>query len=366
MPDDAEILLEETSPGGYLEAVVEQDERVAYLYLRAPENEEFGLKTCWLRNLRAAPDTLNVSEMREGLAPVNPRANCVYPEGQAPLKAEDLSLVWFPEGDAVAVLKRGDFLAAIPSWSGHGDFHGYARDAVGQGPLAWGLEEPEQFIGRIRKAQQYWAAWEADPNPWRIYQSKLLDYYESKLGPHSRYFAIDRDEWPPRALVLFERDECTYLVTVGLCLRPQPQVEMAFEDPSDHRRIELAAALSKSVDTASVMKLADYIGANADLPWCNFTFLGHGHTIPCNAFAEDRSLKDLGAVILTREPADAPFQLDLEIGGDPINLLWIIPITEKERTLAQATNSAALFEKFPGGAPSCRIQKRKSVLGLFR
>jgi hypothetical protein len=149
---EPEVLLHDVSPHGNLEAVVEQDHRVAHLYLRATENEDFGLKTCWVRNLAAAPDALDVAGMREGMAPMLPKEHCAYPQGQPPLDADRLRLLWLPEGDGVVLLEDDEMLAIIPGWSGYKGFEGYARDCVGTGPLCWKLETDDAWDQRISDA----------------------------------------------------------------------------------------------------------------------------------------------------------------------------------------------------------------------
>lgn len=56
----AEVILEAVSPGGSLQALVEQDRRVAYLYVFDPEATEQKVKSCWVRNLQPAPETLDL------------------------------------------------------------------------------------------------------------------------------------------------------------------------------------------------------------------------------------------------------------------------------------------------------------------
>ncbi len=360
------MLIVEKSPHGNLEASVEQDDRAAFLYVVAPENEDFGVKSCWIRNLQPAPEALDVAGMREGRAPMMPRAHCAFPEGQPPLSREKLRLVWLPEGDGVALMEGAEMLAAMPGWSGMDGFYGYARDAAGRGPLAWKLEDEAHFLSRVRAAETFWAPWDRNPEAaWREVQSLLLDTYERHLGAHFKYYAIDGGNWPPRALARFRKDGVQYLCTLGISNRPQPAVEMYAEDPAPLRRFELAAAFDDSVAEDTILKVCNYLSGQANLPWNRFTFLGDTHTLPCNAFEGDAGLRPFNAALLLKEPADLPFSLDARVGGDPVNLLWLIPLQPKERDLARDRSTAALLAKFPQGRPSCVIRKRKSVIGLF-
>lgn len=340
---EPEIVISSTSPHGTLEAIIDQDERVSYLYLRATNNEALGVKTCWVRNFVKAPEKLDVAGMREGIPPMLPRANCRYPKGQPPLDPQRLEIVWLPEGDGVAVLENGEMLASIPPWGGSGDFSGYARDCVGKSQFCWGLEDPSVYNHRIAAAKEYWASWDQDPSPWALCQDVFLAAYEKVLGPHACYFGIDRDEWPPRALIRVDHGDRVYLLTLGISLRPQPVAEMYVEDAAQHRRFEMAACFSSTVADELIMKLADYIAAQSDFPWRQFTFLAHGHTIGCDTFESDPTLYEHSALLLVKDPAGAPrFELPT-MNGDPVSLLWLVPITQSERELAQEEGSKGLL-----------------------
>jgi len=81
-------LLEEVSPHGNVQAIVEQDDRVAHFYLWGGPDSSFGMRSCWVRNLKPAPADLKVADMRAGAAPMLPRPRCKHPEGAPPLSAK--------------------------------------------------------------------------------------------------------------------------------------------------------------------------------------------------------------------------------------------------------------------------------------
>src|SRR5262245_10922875 len=137
-----EVLLEDVSPSGNVCAVVEQSGDACHFYLFGEKDSSFGVRSCWVRNFGPAPERLSVEEMREGQAPLLPREFCVHPEGAPRFQSEDLQVIWAEEGDAAALLERGEILAVIPAWSGVEGFYGYARDCQGQSPLCWPLGTP--------------------------------------------------------------------------------------------------------------------------------------------------------------------------------------------------------------------------------
>src|SRR5262245_29618764 len=153
-----DVLLEEVSPLSNVQAIVEQDGRTIYFYLWGGPESAFGVRSCWVRNLEAAPASLDVHSMREqGTPPLLPRQNCTHPDGAPMLSAGDLRVVWFEEGDAAALLSRTEVLAVIPSWSGEKGFAGYARDCVGESPVCWELTRDNVLHERIRRAEEFWA-----------------------------------------------------------------------------------------------------------------------------------------------------------------------------------------------------------------
>ncbi|MBN8457924.1 MAG: suppressor of fused domain protein [Verrucomicrobia bacterium] len=358
---EPEVVLEEASPHGNLEAIIEQDDRVAHLYLRSPEYEDFGLKTCWIRNLTKAPDTLDVEGMRRGIPPMLPKEFCMHPQGREKLNPDRLRIVWFPEGDGVALLEDDEMLAAIPSWSGFKGFSGYARDCTGQSSLCWRLDDLNEFNARISAAERFWRQWDGDASPWPACQDTFMAAYEAVLGPHSRYFAIDGGYWPPKALVRFDLPDCTYLLTMGISLRPQPAVEMYYEDPVDFRRFEFAACLSREVKDGTISSLASYLSGQSTLPWHQFTFFAHGHTIRCEAFAGDDSLRGFTSVLLINCPASAPELNPPRIDGERVSLLWTIPITSEEQKLAERDGSRTIIDHFPRSSPLHMIGRRTPI-----
>jgi hypothetical protein len=354
-----EILIVETSPNGNIEAFVEQDDRVAYFYLRGSEDIEFGVRSCWVRNLKPAPDHLDVHGMREGTAPMLPREYCQQTSGGPALNEDNLRIVWFEEGDAAALLENEDIIAVLPSWSGYKGFNGYARDCKGESDLCWELGAPEtnEMFARVANARKYWQSWENDEEtPWPQFQEQFINTYK-RLGEYSNYYAIDGGEWPPRAMLRIPYADGTILVTLGLSIRPQPKVEMQVENPDEHRRIELGIYLSKDFSQEDVMQMAGYISGQASLPWAQYSWLGEGHTIPCNALQKS----NFSAIFLTANPPGSPTLNLPTYCGDKIKLLWMVPITNTERDIAIENSSDVLAKRLWEEGVSWKIQNRKEL-----
>jgi len=342
---DSAIVLASVSPNGNVEAYVEQDDRCAYLYLRgvdeAPVRPIFGLRACWVRNLGPAPASFSAADMRQGLAPMLPLAYCAHPAGAAPLSGEAIRIVWFEEGDAAALLEGDSVLAVIPAWSGQKGFHGYARDCTSETPVAWPLHADNILIGRIRAAEEFWRSWDVG-DPWKTVQQAATGSVAAGFGEPTNYYAIDGGVWPPQALLRCVRDDAVVLVTCGMQLRPQPTVELYTQDPRPFRRIELGLAIERRLFELAPDRIMSWLSGQAKYPWQRLSWFGHGHTMPCDSIPSGPSGQAFTAMLVLGDPADAPQVMFPPFRTDPVTLLWLIPISEGEREIAQHHGSAEL------------------------
>lgn len=351
----SDLLVTETSPYGSRSAVVEDDGRTVYLYLTAanPQNPEKDMSAVWVANLIAGPDERDLPSMEAGTPPLMPRGGTCHPEGRPSYREEDLELVWFEEGDGVALLERGQPLAVIPGWSGFEGFHGYARDAVGQQELAWELAQALEGLGpRIESARRYWE-WRARDDSWPSIQDDGIRHLERRLGPQRRYWSADGGEFPPRAVALFQPEAypgISVCATIGMSAQAMPGVEMYVRQHERFRRIELA--LGTAGDPA---RAASLLSGMVGFPWSNVTWLGDGHTY---GWEPPSDVPGRSSVLLLRDPpaegkkglfrrGQPPPDLSglRDRGGDPVTYLWVVPITHGERELAQRDGSTAVVRE---------------------
>lgn len=350
------ILKEEIGPNGNIRAVVEEDGRSVHLYLEGTTDDHpFGVRSCWIRNLRPAPALIEAERMRAGLAPMLPARSCLHPQGAAPLRPEDLEFLWFESGDGVALLERGDVLAVIPPESG-GGLAGYARDCALASPLCDPLGSPEQdhhgIFARLARAAAFWASW--DENPWPRIQSGLMDALERALGPHTKYYSTDPELWPPRSLTRFDREGYRIAVTGGMSLRPQPRAQ----SPS---RIELGFAWEpRSEDPTPILS---YLSGQALLPWERYTFLDEGHAIGLSAAAQAEIGPAFRAVFLRGDPPGAPAVKFPPFEDEPVRLLWMVPITDQELEFLRREGPGALKERLDASGVGWIHRGRASTIG---
>lgn len=104
----------------------------------------------------------------------------------------------------------------------------------------------------------------------------------------------------------------------------------------NYRRIELAICLKTAPDqdpeafNHTVDSVARQISGLAALPWNHFTWLGPGHTCGLSDAAPDCST---ALLVYDRQlPTAQQSRIVLPpFRGDPVNLLWLIPITDAEQ-----------------------------------
>ena len=338
----SKYLVDSVNPNGNLQACVVEEYGSCYMYLQGQENEAFGTRAVWVRNLLPAPAQWDKTVMTRGEPPLNIAPHCRYPQGQASLQADQLKLVWLPEGNGVALYEAEELLAIIPPWSGYKGFDGYARDAVGTGLAAWELTVDNVLHQRFAEAQRYWHEWEFG-SEWPRIQDSMTKTLHSILGVESNYYAIDGGNWPPKALLRIPRDTGVVLVSIGNCIRPQPNVERGAKEPAAWRRIELGVVLPTRCLDEQVKSYASFLSSLSNYPWEHYTWFGHHHTISCHAWPNPKYTHAL----LTNTHPQVP-DIDFEHQyGDPINMLWCIPITSEEEAMAVREGSAQLAERLP-------------------
>lgn len=354
------VLCSSESPNGNVEAFVDQDSRVAYFYVRSAD-DAFRMRSCWLRNLGPSGDVLDIEGMRAGIAPMMPRGFCHHPDGEPPLEPERLRIVWFEEGDAAALIDNDRLISIIPCWSGTEGFSGYSASCLLESPLASPLTRDNPLIDRLQRAQEFWADWaDGAPNPWPEIQKHFLACYADKWPREPKYYAIDNGTWPPRAMMRYPADPGSVVVTAGMSIRPMPTVELFHEDPADYCRIELAMALSEELLDEEIKTLERFISGQTLLPWAQYTWLGEGHTLPCDALPIWADGFD--SVILALDPPGVP---EVNLGayrGNHIQLLWMIPITAAERQLALDEGSVPLLDRLWTAGHTAVFRRRAPVV----
>lgn len=337
----SEILAEVSNDKQTLIAMVEQDDRVVYLYIYAREDlrDRFPrMRGCWVRNLSPAPLHDDTQALEQGLPPMLAAQYCRSLEAEAPLDPAGIQILWNESDDGAALWYHGLLLAVIPGWSLYIDHSvSYSAGCIQQNPLTFplGSASTNTQYALAEKTRQFWRDWaHEEHNPWPKIQRNFNACYDQRFGPAVKYYAIDQGTWPPMAISQHEDDHNYYFFTSGMSIRPMPQIELIFNDEAEnHRRIELAFAVGKEyVDEANAVQMASAMSSYAQLPWTTLSWLGEGHTL----LSPVAPLGYEGHVI-SSGLGDSLGKFELpRCYGDPVNLLWITPIVATEVEFAQS------------------------------
>jgi hypothetical protein len=324
---DNTVVLTSPNPYGSRTLAIETDRASSVAYLRDARGTVHG--AVWLANHGPAPATVDLVRANTGLPPLMPMGNTKHPSGTPPLDPAALSVLWFEEGDGVALLENDELLAVIPGWADMArGMPGYARDAVGESPFAWSLDEAlEGLAPRVAKARAYWH-WRQSEGSLASFQQFVMGHLDGRLGPAGRYWDISGDRLP--LLGVSERPadsnrEYTVLSTVGMSCQRMPTAEL-YETAC---RVELAVATRHDPRAAS--RLCAWLG---QYPWRSVTWLGHGHTA---RWFQRPGTFPLGSghqgVIMLAEPPGLPDLSGFTFGGDAVRWLWLVPLSDIELRL---------------------------------
>lgn len=338
-----ELLLQETSPYRTRRASLIRGADDTYLYLEdvtGPSPRT--VSAVWVGNGSPAPTAS--SEPIEPGAPARMLARGArHPEGCPPINSP--RLVWFEEGDGVALVDEGGVVAVIPGWGGVDGFYGYSRWAVGRSPLAWELdvEASTTFEQKVRETDAYWR-WRLAPSAraWDEIRSDGLDHLTRVLGPAEE--VRDRVGRPfPEILISRHRagaSDFWVTATTGLSGARMAGVERYFDDPAAVSRIELAFA-----DDTPSSRGFDVLARLAVIPFGRCTWLGERHVVGDDANPFPGLGEDRVAILLTADPPGRhPDLSGAERRGDPVRYLWAVPIDVQALEVARARGASTLLE----------------------
>ncbi len=351
---ESKILIEDWSPVCDIQAFVEETEQNCYFYLWFhPNTDHPYMRECWICNTSPAGEELDVNAMEEGRAPSMPSAYVGHDPAGIRLDKEALEIVWLEEGDGAALLADGKLISLIPGWAGYEGFCGYSAYAKGRGPFAWELLQAREVLNRrVERSRAFWGFFEGDY--WKGVQEMHLEALEKFFGPYRQYYAIDRGQFPPKALVAGEKDGVCYGITAGVSMVPMPKIEQYYQDESSgFRRIELGFA-SSGCEKEEQMRMYSFLSSLTALPWQEISWLGHGHTIPCSAQEGYSAVWLLNPRLVPEIPAP----VYREFMGEPVNLLWAVPLREEEYERVRERGTEELLEEWADRLPAIHIFRR--------
>lgn len=336
-------VLQDLSPYRTRRASLVRGDDDTYLYLEdvtAPTPRT--ISAVWVGNGTAAPTRAEMGS--DPAAPARMLARGTrHPQGCPPLLAP--RVVWFEEGDGMALVDGDQVLAVVPGWAGSDGFYGYSRWAIGRSPLAWELagEPAKVFDEKVARSDEYWA-WRLAPDAraWDEIRSDGLDHLTRCLGPAENVQEVSGGF--PEIVVSRHRAGATDVwvtATTGLSAARMPGVDRHVEDPSPVSRVELAIARDRPDAPASEM-----LAALAGIPFGRGTWFGDGHTIGGSPGAFPDLGPDCVAVLLTATPPGHPPDLSgMERRGDPVRYLWVVGLDAAGFRISRARGAATTIAR---------------------
>lgn len=139
MTDSQDLFVSEQHPVSRRWAVIEDDGRVAWLYLTEPDSQK-PAADCWLYNRVPSPPQF-ASE--RGESPVVPQTHAADIAGFQPPAEESVHLRWSRDGESVAVLFDSELVGFIAN----GQKRGFSKHLRASGPFGSVLDR--ELFGRV-------------------------------------------------------------------------------------------------------------------------------------------------------------------------------------------------------------------------
>lgn len=336
-----QLLMQSTSPYGSRRATLLRGDGDVYLYLEdvtgpTPETTS----AVWVANEAPAPtDSYDPTASPPGAPPRMAPDGTRHPAGCPPLR--DVEIVWFEEGDAVALVDPDGLVAVVPGWGGRDGFYGYSRYAVGQTPIAWQLtgEADDLLTAKVDDSKDFWA-WRRGP-AWSHIRSTGLAHLEAAVGPQEAAWPLGESLFPEliASRHRYGDREVWVTATTGLSSQRMAGVEEYLDNPDSAARIELVIARSVPDQVG-----AELLSALAQVPFARCTWLGEGHTVGGSVGSYPAFGPDKASLLLTARP---PFERELpppNLKGltrrnGPVTYLWVLVIDEETFGLARSRDA---------------------------
>lgn len=323
--EKAEKILESWSPYCNINAFVEKSKTCYYFYLWIdPLSDHPTVKACWICNRVKSPVNLDLDRMKRGTAPMMPAQYVGHHKNGIDLDEKKLSIAWFPEGDAAALLSGDELLCVLRGWKDV-RFPGYCRYAVGRGPYAWEMNQnaADNFMAGVRLGEKNYGFLQG--KYWYSVLCEHIEVLKGFFGEHEQCVEVTKGR-PSRAVILGARDSTAYAVTAGVSLIPMPRVVLEFEDKvNENRRIEYGFACDERNKALRELMLST-MKTLADAPWKRINYYAHGHMVQFGGIKGYHGFLFINPknVIALESPEYKPFM------GDKVNLLWIVPVRKEE------------------------------------
>ncbi|MGL5784908.1 MAG: suppressor of fused domain protein [Alphaproteobacteria bacterium] len=348
---DDSILLTSQSPICPLAVFVEEGDVATYMYLLDMKKAESGkdnpvITSAWVRNhVESTSFDLDLDSSRQGLAPLMPKGS-ICSLDTSRMDPSALECVWFEDGRGVALLEKGDIVCIMPPWVD--DTHPpYARDCVKPNDFLVPLAPDDPLITTVQKAQGFKAFILAD-SELEAFGNGRLDLLEDRLGECQKSYAFERDLPTINRVFQFEQGDVVYLITATMSLHMQPGLGLKVNAPENFRRVEIGFALDRAYFETYESEIVGLMTYFAVYPWHECAWFVHDDTIQCFEGFSKKELFPFGVFVHGKEIGglfDIPFP---DFRGDPVNVLWLVPISRETFLLIRDMGAHAFFSKYQG------------------
>lgn len=292
-----------------------------YMYDLDFENERLIARSaCWVKNLVEAPLSFQKDKIEEDHQPVLPSMFVDEDMDVRPWNEDELEIVWSKEGHIAGLLHNDEIVCVIPSWADGHNFPGYALYAKENNMVAWKLKDASPMVERILEGKAFWK--QEFNEVWKTYNTPYFSQLSDLFGAATNCYDLNKDRFPSRLLLTFEKDGMSYAFTIGAGMFSMPNADRYYAEYEDYARCEYAVQYpSSSLSREEEMELFPSIAGLCSLPWHAIDCVGHGHTL-------DIPIKDkYGCVLIDDEKSGDPLPLHLKKEG--VHVYWIRSVEDE-------------------------------------
>lgn len=319
--ENEKSLIFSQSPLCPLAADVISDKESIYMYVYDLdfENEQLIAHSgCWIKNLVEGSDRFEPDEMEKGNQPVLPNCYCKEHDHLEWLSPA-LEIVWSPSGE-IAGLYHNDELVCVMPYLKNQNSSGFSIYVKENSLAALKMEEGKRYIDEVEKGKQFWK--QEFNLEWKTYNNSYFENLNHYFGKAQQCFDLNKDEFPTRLLLTFEKENICYGVTIGCGMFPMPQGLSCYEDIMDAKAEYIIATDKNHFHDQERMELYGSLAGLCSVPWHTISCIAHGHTL-------DMHIKEYPyAMVIDDAYMEDPIPLDIKKDG--VHFLWIVGISQQE------------------------------------
>lgn len=319
--ENEKSLIFSQSPLCPLAADVISDGQSIYMYVYDLDFESERLiahSGCWIKNLVDAKERFEPDEMLEGVQPVLPKCYCEEHDHVEWLSPA-LEIVWSPSGETAGLYHDDELICVMP-YRKNQNSSGFSKYVKENSLAAMKMEEGRRYIEDVEKGKQFWK--QEFNLEWKTYNNSFFENLNDYFGKAKQCFDLNKDEFPTRLLLTFEKENICYGVSIGCGMFPMPQGLACYESMMEAKAEYIIATDQAHFDEKQRLDLYASLAGLCGVPWHTISCVAHGHTL-------DMKIKEYPYAIVI-DDACMKHPIPLDIKKDGVHLLWIAGISQQE------------------------------------